>query len=68
MIGAASRVIVVADSSKFGRSAFVHICELSAISVLVTDRTPPADLGTALMKANVELIVTSDGQEQNPDE
>jgi DeoR/GlpR family transcriptional regulator of sugar metabolism len=58
MIGAASRVIVLADSSKFGRSAFVHICELSAVSVLVTDRTPPDDLGTALMKANVEVIVT----------
>jgi DeoR/GlpR family transcriptional regulator of sugar metabolism len=57
MIGAAARVIVVADSSKFGRSTFVHICELSAISVLVTDQTPPEDLGTALKAAGVELIV-----------
>jgi DeoR/GlpR family transcriptional regulator of sugar metabolism len=55
MIESASRVVVVADSSKFTRNSFVHICDLTEVSVLVTDRTPPDDLVAALDAANVAL-------------
>jgi DeoR/GlpR family transcriptional regulator of sugar metabolism len=37
MASRARRVVVVADSTKFGRRAFAHICPLSAIDVLITD-------------------------------
>lgn len=57
MISAAGRVIVLADASKFGRSAFGYFAPLSTIDILVTDSPPPADLAEALSKAGVEVIV-----------
>jgi DeoR/GlpR family transcriptional regulator of sugar metabolism len=59
MIESASMVIVVADSSKFRRRAFAHICPLNAISTLITDATPDDDLAAALADADVETIVTN---------
>jgi DeoR/GlpR family transcriptional regulator of sugar metabolism len=56
MIESASRTVVVADASKFGRNAFVHICDLSAASVLVTDQAPPADLSESLATAGVDVV------------
>jgi len=56
MIEAAHRVVVVADSSKFGRNAFVHICELRLASVIVTDAYPPPDIAEALAAADVDLV------------
>jgi len=40
MIESAQRTIVVMHSSKFGRSAFVHIVRLDAIGLLITDQLP----------------------------
>jgi DeoR/GlpR family transcriptional regulator of sugar metabolism len=37
MMRAADEVIVVADSSKFGRRSLTHLCGLSEISYLVVD-------------------------------
>jgi DeoR family transcriptional regulator, fructose operon transcriptional repressor len=37
MIAAAERVIVAMDSGKLGRSALVHLCELSAVDEMVID-------------------------------
>jgi DeoR/GlpR family transcriptional regulator of sugar metabolism len=56
MIDASARIIVVADSSKFGRSAFVHICELARMSVLVADAEPPEDIATELARADVKVV------------
>jgi len=57
MIASAQRAIVVADSSKFGRSAFAHIVRLEAVGALVTDRAPDAELCEALAAAGVETII-----------
>jgi DeoR/GlpR family transcriptional regulator of sugar metabolism len=59
MIESSSRVVIVADSSKFGRSNFVHICELTEVSVLVTEKAPAAELATALEEAQVEVVVAA---------
>ena len=56
-IGRASRVIVVADHSKFGAQASVRVCDFSQISALVTDRDPPAPFARRLEDAGVELVV-----------
>jgi len=56
MIDASVRTIVVADSSKFGRSAFVHICELARMSVLVADAEPPEDIASELDRADVKVL------------
>jgi DeoR family transcriptional regulator, fructose operon transcriptional repressor len=57
MITSARRTIVIVDASKFGYNAFAQIAPLSAIDILVTDSSPPADLRQALGQANVEVIV-----------
>jgi DeoR/GlpR family transcriptional regulator of sugar metabolism len=72
MIESASRVVIVADSSKFTRNSFVHICDLTEVSVLVTDRVPAADLVAALDAADVALETTdvrhtAEAAEDGPD-
>jgi DeoR/GlpR family transcriptional regulator of sugar metabolism len=57
MIQSAQRTLVVADSSKFGRSAFAHIVRLDAAAMLVTDRMPDGELLEALTTAEVEIAV-----------
>jgi DeoR/GlpR family transcriptional regulator of sugar metabolism len=56
MIESAARTIIVVDASKFGRNAFVHICNLGAVAVLVTDAPPPPDLADALALAGVDIV------------
>jgi len=43
MIKAAQKVIVLADSTKFGRRGFSRICDLSHVDMIITDKdvTPP---------------------------
>ncbi|WP_419760391.1 DeoR/GlpR family DNA-binding transcription regulator [Acidisoma sp.] len=57
MMEAARRVIVVADSSKFGVNAFAHVAGFNRIQYLVSDATPPSDIADALAQAGVEVIV-----------
>jgi DeoR/GlpR family transcriptional regulator of sugar metabolism len=57
MIVSASRVVILADSSKFGRHAFAHICALEDSTALVTNALPQPDLDQALREADVEMIV-----------
>jgi DeoR family fructose operon transcriptional repressor len=56
MISRATRVAILADSSKFGRRLFAQVCELGAADYLVTDSTPPPDLLDALLENDVELV------------
>ena len=37
MINAAQKVVVLADSSKFGRRGFSKICDLEAVDRIITD-------------------------------
>lgn len=37
MLGAAQKIIVLADSSKFGKKSFAKICDLNAINEIITD-------------------------------
>jgi DeoR family transcriptional regulator, fructose operon transcriptional repressor len=57
MLESAHRAIVVADSSKFGRSAFAHIAPLEVVETLITDAEPEEDLRSALAAAEVELVL-----------
>jgi DeoR family transcriptional regulator of aga operon len=49
------RVVVVADSSKLGRSAFAHICDVSEIDDLITDEQADRELLTGLRDAGVAV-------------
>jgi DeoR/GlpR family transcriptional regulator of sugar metabolism len=56
MMDRASRVVVLADSSKFGRRLFAQIAELGRADFLVTETAPPAALATALDHAGVRVL------------
>ncbi|HKS97962.1 MAG TPA: DeoR/GlpR family DNA-binding transcription regulator [Rugosimonospora sp.] len=56
MISRATRVAILADSSKFGRRLFAQVSELSSADYLITDTIPPPDLRDALAASEVELI------------
>lgn len=47
MLAAADKVVVVADSSKFGRRAFATVCRLSDAAMLITDDELPVAERTA---------------------
>ena len=57
MMARASRVAVLADSSKFGRRLFAQVAELGRADFFVTDAAPPAELSDALAHAGVEVLV-----------
>jgi DeoR family transcriptional regulator, aga operon transcriptional repressor len=52
----ARRVVVVADSSKLGLRAFVRICPVADIDVLITDDGAPGDVVAAFESAGIEVI------------
>ena len=55
MMERATRVAVLADSSKFGRRLFAQVAELGRPDYFITDATPPPELEKALQEADVEL-------------
>ena len=60
IIGNARQTILVADATKFERSAPVRICEIADISAFVTDGPPPARFAAACRAAGVEVVVASE--------
>ena len=56
MVERAARTIIVADSSKIGRSALAAICPLEEIDELITDDAAPAEQVAALRAGGIEVI------------
>ncbi|MBH0236365.1 DeoR/GlpR family DNA-binding transcription regulator [Methylobrevis albus] len=56
LIAHSRRVVMMADSKKFGRQAAIRSLELNQIDVLVTDAPPRADFAARLEAAGVEVI------------
>lgn len=52
----ASRVMVVADHSKFGIQAAVRVCGFDAVDILVTDRAPPDSLTSRFSEGEIEVV------------
>jgi len=59
MLRAAGRVIVVADSSKFGQKSLTLVSALDAIDVFVSDEELPASWRQAIASAGAELILAA---------
>jgi DeoR/GlpR family transcriptional regulator of sugar metabolism len=57
MMDSARRVVLLADSAKFGASVFAHIAPLERVDVLVTEARPPSHLASVMADAGVEIIV-----------
>jgi DeoR/GlpR family transcriptional regulator of sugar metabolism len=60
MIKNSRRSILLCDSSKFGKSSFVKICELDDIDCLVTDRPLSPAWEEKLLKSNIQLLYASE--------
>jgi len=57
MIRAAHKVVVVADHSKFGRNAMIHVADLSDLDQIVTDAQIAPEFEEALAQKNVICTV-----------
>lgn len=57
MCRAARRVVVLADSSKFGHEFLVSFAPLDGVDVLVTDAPPPGPLASALDTHGIEVVL-----------
>lgn len=55
MAAQAKTVVVVADSSKLGQRAFVRVCPVDEVDILVTDDHAPDDIVTKFERAGVEV-------------
>lgn len=56
ILKAANKRILAVDSSKFDKTSFTKICELSDVDMIVTDSEPDESWKQALQSAAVELI------------
>jgi DeoR/GlpR family transcriptional regulator of sugar metabolism len=56
MRAAASRTVLVVDSSKFARSAMAVVCPASEVDVVVTDGPVPGETAAELRDHGVELL------------
>ena len=69
MMHSADRTIVVADSSKFGKSSLARLCELSAVDTIVSDEGLDEHWRQLLSDAGVDLIlapITAEENEKQP--
>ena len=57
MIHSATKTIVLADSSKFGRRGFSKICDMSDIDHVITDSGTPAKMLDAMADQGVKVTV-----------
>lgn len=61
IIANARRVILVADSTKFERTAPVRIAHISQVHTFVTDRCLPENIRRICRESEVELVETGNG-------
>jgi DeoR family transcriptional regulator, glycerol-3-phosphate regulon repressor len=63
IISHARQTILVADNTKFERTAPVRIAELSMVDIFVTDVPPPDEITAICAAHNVQLIIAGPEQE-----
>ncbi len=63
MCNAAREVILMADSSKFGRKSPNIVCSLESVNKLITDAGIPAEFCAALEAKGIEVIVAGENHE-----
>jgi DeoR/GlpR family transcriptional regulator of sugar metabolism len=57
MMRAADEVIVVADSTKFGRQSLAHLCDLGEVQRLVVDGEMTGAWRDKAREAGVDLLI-----------
>lgn len=57
MLNAAQEVIVLADSSKFGKRGFGKICNINQVNKIITDRNAPASFIQVIREKGIEVTL-----------
>jgi DeoR/GlpR family transcriptional regulator of sugar metabolism len=57
MITCARKVVIVADRSKFGRDAMIHVADLSDIDQIVTDDALDQESQQMLRENGIECLL-----------
>ena len=57
MMASADEVVVVADSTKFGRTCLSHLCPLDKVGIVVTDQEISSEWQETLAGAGVRVLV-----------
>ncbi len=57
MCNAAKKIIVLADSSKFGRKTPNIVCGLEKIHTIVTDDKLPTEMKDKLIEKGIEVLI-----------
>ncbi|MDP4239508.1 MAG: DeoR/GlpR family DNA-binding transcription regulator [Bacteroidota bacterium] len=57
MIHAAQKVIVLADSSKFGKRGFGKICNINQVNQIITDKNAPASALQIIREKGIEVTL-----------
>ena len=57
MIKAAQEVIVLADSSKFGKRGFGKICDIGQIHHIITDKDAPLNTVQIIRERGIEVTL-----------
>lgn len=64
MMSAADEVVIIADSTKFGKKSLARLCELDSVQKVVVDSGIDDDWKQRIIEAGVELLVPEgDGQQ-----
>ena len=64
MMKAADEVVIVADSTKFGRTSLARMCELHEANALVVDNEISDEWKTKVTDSGVKLIVANAGEKK----
>jgi DeoR family transcriptional regulator of aga operon len=57
MINASQEVIVLADSTKFGKRGFGKICNINQIHRIITDRDAPGNIIQIMREKGIEVTI-----------
>jgi len=61
IIANSRKVLLVADHSKFSRSAMVRLGHISEVNMLFTDDSPPESMDAVLAAAEVQVLIANAG-------
>ena len=57
MMGASSKTVILADSSKFGQRGFGHISSLDEVDIIITDNGISKEMRDIIENIGIELII-----------
>jgi DeoR/GlpR family transcriptional regulator of sugar metabolism len=60
LIRTARQIIVVADSSKFGRATFASVCPISVVDTIITDSSIPEPIYRELLQAGIQVEIAEE--------